>query len=351
MNRLRAEPGRNAQSIRGRLNEHHFGPSARRAKAAAIGLLLASVAATPALAGEQAYLVLDASGSMWQQLDGRSKVEVARDAVDTLLSGWNEDVALGLIAYGHRRRGDCEDIEILRRAEGVDREGIGRAVRGLNALGMTPITGAVRLAAEQLRATEHKATVILVSDGEETCNADPCALGKELAAQGIDFTAHVIGFDLPDGPAREQLQCLASSTGGRYFEAQDAGALNEAMRELSSLPTPPEQPTPMVDEGEAWIPGMALVPDMDVYLDANLPPAGEVPEFTPENTAQECQELCTADPNCAAWHYEPTGSYFVPYPRCHLKGFGIGLRMREEGEGWVAGVKPGARILARPAAE
>jgi len=314
-------------------------------------IVLSAVLAAPALAGERAYLVLDASGSMWQRLDGRSKVEIARDAVDALLADWSETVSLGLIAYGHNRRGDCKDIEILRQAEGFDREGISRTVRGLNALGMTPITDAVRLAAEQLRHTEHKATVILVSDGEETCNADPCALGKELAAQGIDFTAHVIGFDLPEGPAREQLQCLASSTGGRYFEATDASALNDAMREISAMPSTPSPPAAEVDEGEAWIPGMALWPDADAYLDANAPHASEAPEFTPENTAEECQALCMADENCAGWHYEPTGSYFVPYPRCHLKGFGMGLRLREEGEGWVAGVKPGVRILSRPGEE
>jgi Mg-chelatase subunit ChlD len=186
-------------------------------------------ASAPSLAGERAILVLDASGSMWQTVDGRTKVEIARDAVDAMLADWNPEVSLGLMAYGHRRRGDCNDIELLIPPEGFDRARISRTVRNLNALGMTPITASVRQAAEALRHTEHKATVILVSDGEETCNADPCALGAELAAQGIDFTAHVIGFDLPEGPARDQLQCLARETGGRYLEARDAAELNRAL--------------------------------------------------------------------------------------------------------------------------
>jgi hypothetical protein len=67
------------------------------------------------------------------------------------------------------------------------------------------------------RSTERKATVILVSDGGETCGADPCALGAELEAGRVDFTTHVIGFDLDArSRAREQLACLARAAGGLH---------------------------------------------------------------------------------------------------------------------------------------
>jgi Ca-activated chloride channel family protein len=302
------------------------------------------IASAPGLADERAILVLDASGSMWQQVDGRSKVEIARDAVDGMLDSWNPESSLGLIAYGHRRRGDCEDIELLIAPNGFDRAAISRTVRGLNALGMTPITAAVRRAAEELRYTEQKATVILVSDGEETCKADPCALGQELEAQGIDFTAHVIGFDLPDGPARQQLECLATRTGGRYFDARDAGQLGAALGEIATAAPPPAART---DEGAAWIEGAVLEPDFDFYLDDAAPQVVEAPEFTIGQTARDCQQLCLSDEHCAAWHYEPAGSFFVEHPRCHRKNFGTGLALREEGEGFVAGFKPGAKIKAR----
>ena len=99
------------------------------------------------------------------------------------------------------------------------------------------------MAAEHLKSSERKATVILVSDGEETCNADPCALGAELEKLGVDFTAHVVGFDLPQGKARAQLQCLAKSTGGRYVEARDAAELNKALGELAqAAPAAPAAP-------------------------------------------------------------------------------------------------------------
>lgn len=104
--------------------------------------------------------------------------------------------------------------------------------------------GSRRMAAEQLKFTERKATVILVSDGEETCPADPCALGEELEKPGIDFTAHVVGFDLPEGQARAQLQCLAKKTGGRYVEAGNAAELNKALGQgAQTVPAAPSKPT------------------------------------------------------------------------------------------------------------
>ena len=179
-------------------------------------------------------LVLDASGSMWGQIGGKAKIAIAREAVDAMLDGWNGG-DLGLMAYGHNRKGDCGDIEVLQAVGPATAAGIRARVAALNPKGMTPISAAVRQAAAQLRFTERKATVILVSDGEETCNADPCALGKELEAAGVDFTAHVVGFDIQKGSkAHRQLQCLAANTGGRYVDARNAGDLNRALTSVAS---------------------------------------------------------------------------------------------------------------------
>lgn len=178
-------------------------------------------------------LVLDASGSMWGQIQGRSKIEIAREAVGSMFKTWPSNQQLGLMVYGHRSKGNCDDIEMLKAPGLLDAVVMQKVVNALQPKGMTPITASVRMAAEQLKFTERKATIILVSDGEETCNADPCALGAELKKLGVDFTAHVVGFDLPEGKARAQLQCLAKSTGGRYVEARNAAELNNALGQLA----------------------------------------------------------------------------------------------------------------------
>ena len=62
----------------------------------------------------QSMLVLDASGSMWGQIAGRAKIEIAREAVGSMLATWPASQQLGLMAYGHRSKGDCADIQMPR---------------------------------------------------------------------------------------------------------------------------------------------------------------------------------------------------------------------------------------------
>lgn len=182
-----------------------------------------------------AILVFDASGSMWGQIDGKSKISIARDVVQDLLKTLPAERRLGLVAYGHRRKGDCSDIETLVPV-GTDRAAISKAIADINPMGKTPMTAAVEHAAEALKFTENKATVILISDGKETCHADPCAAAAKLEKLGIGLTVHTIGFGLgkEDAGAKDELRCMAEATGGRFFEADDAAELREALSEVST---------------------------------------------------------------------------------------------------------------------
>ena len=194
-----------------------------------------------ALAEGKSILVLDASGSMWGQIDGRAKLEIAREALASVVAEMPAETTMGLMAYGHREKGSCDDIELIVPAATGTGPAIIEAANALNFLGKTPLSEAVRRAAEALRSTEEKATVILITDGIETCNADPCALGAELEASGVDFTAHVVGFGLTEAEGA-QVACLAENTGGQYIEAKNAGALVEALR--TTVVVAPEPPAP-----------------------------------------------------------------------------------------------------------
>jgi len=200
-----------------------------------------ALAASMGAAAQQppAMLVLDASGSMWGRIDGRSKVEIARDAVGRLAERWNADVPLGLVAYGHRRTGDCADIETLLAPAPLDRAAFVGKVGALNAKGMTPLSAAVLQAADALGPT---GTVILLSDGEETCKLDPCEVGRQLEQKDPAFTVHVIGFDVPNPAHQAQLRCLADTTGGRYFSARNAEDLAGTLATLAEASSAPALP-------------------------------------------------------------------------------------------------------------
>ena len=212
--------------------------------------LAADVAAAPAAdtTAEPAntILVLDGSGSMWGQIDGRHKILIARDVVGDVLRQLPPEQQLGLMAYGHNRKGDCDDIELIAEV-GTDRESIRQAVNAVTPLGKTPLSAAVQRAATLLKNDGQAATVVLVSDGEETCGLDPCAVGAQLESAGVDFTAHVVGFGLTNSEQATGLRCLAETTGGRYFNAEDANGLAEALEQTIAPPTPDEPAAALPD--------------------------------------------------------------------------------------------------------
>ncbi len=228
-------------------------------------LLLALCCALPARADDgKTILVFDASGSMWGQVQGEAKITIAQRVLGELLDSLPADQQLGLMAYGHRRKGDCSDIELLVPAGLGTREQIRAAVAGISPKGKTPLSQAVIDAAKALKYEEETATVILLTDGIETCDMDPCAVGRQLEAAGVNFTAHVIGFDVADKKDQEQLRCLAENTGGKFLPAANAAELAEALQQVSvEPPAAPAalqvlfratdgDPGPQVDEPLIW---------------------------------------------------------------------------------------------------
>ncbi|NEW61394.1 VWA domain-containing protein, partial [Sulfurovum sp. bin170] len=179
----------------------------------------------------RAVIVFDASGSMWGQIDGKAKIEIARDALKNVVNEWNPKVELGLTVYGHRKKGDCNDIETLIPVGKIDKKKVISTIFAIKPKGKTPISRSIKKAAEELKYTEEKATIILISDGKETCDPDPCAMAKELEEKGIDFVTHVVGFNV-DKKTDKELECIAKATGGEYFSAKNATALNEAMKSI-----------------------------------------------------------------------------------------------------------------------
>ncbi|TIQ38077.1 MAG: VWA domain-containing protein [Mesorhizobium sp.] len=212
------------------------------ARSVAAAILLLSTT-TFGFAANKVIIILDASGSMWAQIDGKPKLEIARESLRTVLQSVPADDEIGFMAYGHRTKGSCEDIELIVPPQAGSASAISAAADSMKFLGKTPLTAAVKQAAEALRYTEDKATVVLITDGLETCGGDPCALGKELKETGVDFTADVVGFGLTADEGK-QIACLAENTGGKYIQASDEKALQQALVETVAAPAPAPEPAP-----------------------------------------------------------------------------------------------------------
>lgn len=183
----------------------------------------------PVLAGEaNLVFIFDASGSMWGQIDGRAKIEIAKEALDLIVGDLPDGMNVGLVAYGHNRKGDCDDVETLIPLGPLNQKVFLAKVNALSPKGKTPMVRSIRMTAESIKLLEDETTILLISDGKETCDPDPCSFVAELKKMGINFVMHVVGFDV-GGETETELKCMAKAGGGEYFPAKDAVKLKEAL--------------------------------------------------------------------------------------------------------------------------
>ncbi len=73
-------------------------------------------------AADQAMIVLDGSGSMQGQVDGKAKITIAKEILNKVVNDWEESIDFGLMVYGHNRKGDCSDIEVLIPLSKIDKD-------------------------------------------------------------------------------------------------------------------------------------------------------------------------------------------------------------------------------------
>jgi len=186
------------------------------------------VAAANAADDKSVMLVLDASGSMKSALpDGTSRMDAAKSAVAQLVATLPSDTKLAFRAYGHQSpqaQKNCKDSALLAPFDSVEKNRatvIAKAM-SLQPQGYTPITYSLTLAGQEMLQQEAAShVVVLVSDGKETCEADPCAVAKAMADADAKLVVHTIGAGV-DEPTRKQLQCIAAAARGSYFDANSS---------------------------------------------------------------------------------------------------------------------------------
>lgn len=202
-------------------------------------------------------LVLDVSGSMRaKDIDGQSRMSAAKQAFDDVLDSTPENVDLGIRVLGADYPGDdrktgCKDTRQLYPVGPLNRTEAKTAVATLAPTGWTPIGPALLAAADDLKAGDPGSTrrMVLITDGEDTCNADPCDVAREIASQGIHLVIDTLGL-IPDSKTRNQLSCIAEATGGTYTTVQHKNQLTSKVQQLVKRSTD-KVVTPVATEGAA----------------------------------------------------------------------------------------------------
>ena len=190
-------------------------------------------------AGPKILLLFDASGSMRSDSgNGTPKLQAAKDAATALIEELPDSTKVGLRLFGGTLPSRpisraCRDSSLVLPIGPLSRGETKEKIQSFNARGRTPIAYALGQAAEDL-GDEGPRTIILVSDGKDTCPPPaPCEVAEEISRGGVDVRIQAIGFNV-HRDARRQLECVAQAGGGVYRDAEDAETLREELRLLST---------------------------------------------------------------------------------------------------------------------
>lgn len=192
-------------------------------------------------------LVLDASAGMDGEMEGQTKMELAKAALTQYAQGLPPGVNVGLIIYGHRgspaesdKEQSCASVELTYPIGPIDRVKLDAEINSVVAVGWSPVAKALQ-ATWQAFAGKEKQTnqIVLVSSVGETCGEDPCRIAGELRQAYSTMNIHVIGLAPDDATLRQaqdtasqQFQCVADTTGGTYYSVRTASELAQAWKAI-----------------------------------------------------------------------------------------------------------------------
>ncbi len=181
--------------------------------------------------------LVDASLSMKDDLsrDGKDvqKMDAAKKVLQQAIQRIPSDVNLALRVFGQFAAPglECQASALLVPPGTGNRRTIIGKMRDIHPTGMTPLTYAIAQAAERdLARVVGKKTIILITDGEDTCGFDPCAYVQTLPSRGVNLKVDILGLDMKRAhAARAKLDCIAKSSGGKYFDNDTSAKLLESI--------------------------------------------------------------------------------------------------------------------------
>ncbi|MFC4403114.1 vWA domain-containing protein [Gracilibacillus xinjiangensis] len=189
-------------------------------------------------------IVLDVSGSMANEVDGKSMLQIAKDSILNFASDIPEDANVGVRIYGHEgastgytKEESCQATDLIYDFQSANISEIQEVIDPLSPTGWTPIGLSLEQAKEDFARFSGESNtnlVYIVSDGAETCEGDPVTVAKELAESDIQSIVNVIGFNVGI-EGQNNLREIAEAGGGIYTNAGNEEELNEALGQGEAL--------------------------------------------------------------------------------------------------------------------
>ncbi len=174
-------------------------------------------------------ILLDGSGSMIDPWNGTNKWEVAQKLVLKTIDSIQKtdpDVQIGLRVFGHqspRAAHNCEDSKLEVPIGFNSLPAIKSAFKRITPQGYTPIAYSLFVAAGDFISTEGTNSIILITDGIENCDGDPCASSTILRDKKITLKPFIIGVGLKESD-KKSFECV-----GSFYDADDETTFSNAM--------------------------------------------------------------------------------------------------------------------------
>ena len=173
--------------------------------------------------------LFDASQSMVGKWQSGTKMDIAKKLMNELLDSlrYVENLELGLRVFGHLKKfppQDCDDTQLEVPFEPDNVFKLKAKIKSLVPKGTTPIARSLEACGSDFPSDTSRNIIVLITDGIEECNGDPCAVSLALQKRGIVLKPFIIGLGIND-EMKKTFDCV-----GRYFDAADEVQFKNALR-------------------------------------------------------------------------------------------------------------------------
>ena len=179
-------------------------------------------------------IILDSSGSMANVMNGKTRMDIAKEAIHQFLKDTPENAKVALRVYGHKGTGkdsdkklSCDSSELVYKFSSYNEAEFSKSLNSFQPAGWTPLAQSLKDAENDLKSfkgSNNTNMIYVVSDGIETCDGNPVDVAKNLGSSDLQPIINIIGFDV-DSDGQRQLKEMASASNGTYTSVYNSDQL------------------------------------------------------------------------------------------------------------------------------
>jgi hypothetical protein len=174
----------------------------------------------------------------------RTKFALQKDALlDVILSlkGTEFPRNVGVRIFGSAKpvsENDCSDTTLLYPVSEPNLDRLKEVLADLIPQGESPLGASLSAAAQDFPPmTGVDQMIVLITDGVDTCDADPCQIARDIHIKNPQTSIQVIGFDLSQSDA-EKVRCIADESDGKFYLARNEEELRKSLDEAINSKIP-----------------------------------------------------------------------------------------------------------------